>query len=765
MDFPRIAIFFCSVLLSTAGYSQEQSSISGSNDRINYNYSGDETRLGIGIDEDGEIIGDFLKSFGESYDSNWMGEAWFSDGAGGLKLNYHWIPGLENEQGLIDNADDLRIWKVFGALDQNSEDDRKLTLGVGSEAQDKFWNVNLSGAITDRRFVNQSSVTVTDIINGTLNGRDFIQNRSIETITRLYESPYDWGIGARYGRFFENNLIRLTGGLDYEQGDFSSDQFTGSISLEKYFNNTGHSVALTLEQLFKNGDFETEDDDTRASLVYRYDFGRTYRPVTTYEDVEVVDQEALDVLQKSKTQVIQNEIDLSSVAFFDLDQYQLREETKSLLDELVESINNTKLASNITVIGHTCWLGTDKYNQKLSERRASAAMNYLIDKGIPANKLFADGKGESEPAYNNEGPDIAKNRRVVISFLSLEDGYKQVPVVADEAPMKWERKEVQAPAAWINRALRNPALHKRRVDVYKEVETEQIETLGERVFLNSPPLAEDDSINIARNISGVVIDVLNNDSDPDEDDVITITDLTLPANGSVTNNGTSLSYTPNEGFIGTDTFMYTITDTEGNTASATVTIEVANNPPTAVDDNVTTTGNTPNSEQQITIFVLANDSDSDGTELTVKQVTEPTNGTIRINSDSSITYRPNDGFIGTDSVIYTITDADGAEDTATVTINVIDNNNAPIAVDDGRSTTMNRPVTLNVLENDSDPDGDVLTVVSVDTAGTLGTVEFQADGTVNYTPPADWCGIDTFTYTITDGFFQATATVSINILD
>ena len=765
MESSRIIIFFCSALLTTAAYTQEQSSISGSNDRINYNYSGDDTRLGIGIDEDGEIIGEFLKSFAETYDSNWMGEGWFSDGAGGLKLNYHWIPGLENEQGLIDQADDLRIWKVFGALDQNSEDDRKLTLGLGSEAQDKFWNVNLSGAITDRRFVNQSSVTVTDVISGNLNGRDFIQNRSIETITRLYESPYDWGIGARYGRFFENNLIRLTGGLDYEQGDFSSDQFTGSLSLEKYFNNTGHSIALTIEQLFKNGEFETEDDDTRASFVYRYDFGRTYRPTTVYEDVEVVDQEALNALQKSKTQVIQNEIDLSSVAFFDLDKAELREETKSLLDELVETINNTKLASNITVIGHTCWLGTNEYNQNLSERRASAAMNYLISKGIPADTLFADGKGETQPAYDNQGPDIAKNRRVVISFLSLEEDYKPVPVVADEAPMKWVRKEVEAPAAWINRALRNPALHKRRVDVYKEVETEEIETLGERIFLNSPPVAEDDTINIARNISGVVIDVLSNDSDPDEDDVITITDLTLPANGSVTNNGTSLSYTPNEGFIGTDTFMYTITDTEGNTASATVTIEVANNPPTAVDDNVTTTGNTDISEQQITIFVLANDSDSDGTELTVKNVTEPANGTIRINSDGSLTYRPNNGFIGTDSVIYTITDADGAEDTATVTIEVLESNNLPIAVDDGRTTTMNRPVTLNVLENDSDPDGDVLSVVSVDTTGTLGTVEFQADGTVNYTPPADWCGLDTFTYTITDGIALATATVTINIID
>ena len=760
MDFSRLLVLTCSTLLSTAAISQEQSSIHGSGDRINYNYSGDDSRLGIGIDEDGEIIGEFLKSFGETYHSNWMGEGWFSDGAGGLKLNYHWIPGLENEQGLIDQADDLRIWKVFGAVDQNSEDDRKLSLGFGSEAQDKFWNVNLSGAITDRRFVNQTSVIANDVISGTLNGRDFIQNRSIETITRLYESPYDWGIGARYGRFFENNLIRLTGGLDYEQGDFSSDQFTGSLSLEKYFNNTGHSIALTVEQLFKNGDFETEDDDTRATFVYRYDFGRTYRPTTAYNEVEVVDQEALDALKQSKTQVIQNEIDLSSVAFFDFDKSELRDETKSLLDDLAATISNAKLASNITVIGHTCWIGTEKYNQDLSQRRATSAKNYLIEKGIPANILFADGKGESQPAYDNEGPDIAKNRRVVVSFLTLEENYKEVDVPTEDVPMKWVRKEVEAPPAWIDRALRNPALHKRRVDVYKEVETEEIETLGDIIFLNAPPIAENDAISILRNISGVVIDVLNNDSDPDEGDVITITDVTLPANGSVTNNGTSLSYTPNNGFIGTDTFTYTISDEDGETATATVTIDVQNNPPEAVDDNVIANGDEP-----LLVDVLSNDSDSDGTVLTVKTVTTPANGTASINDDGTITYQANAEFKGNDSFSYIITDADGAEATATVFVTVQNRNNAPIAVDDARATTMNRVVNLNVLENDSDPDNDVLTVVSVDTSGTLGTVQFQADGSMTYTPPTDWCGIDTFTYTITDGIAQATATVSINILD
>ena len=70
------------------------------------------------------------------------------------------------------------------------------------------------------------------------------------------------------------------------------------------------------------------------------------------------------------------------------------------------------------------------------------------------------------------------------------------------------------------------------------------------------------------------------------------------------------------------------------------------------------------------------------------------------------------------------------------------------------------------MTNDSDPDGDVISLVSVNTEGSLGSVlDINADGTVTYTPPSFWCGIDTFTYTITDGALESTATVTVNVLD
>ena len=157
-----------SMLSAFAAGAQEHTSVSGSEDQINFAYAGDDTRLGIGIDNDGEIIGEFLKSFNTDWDSNWMGEIWLSDGAGGLKLDYHRISGANEKGDLINNEDNLRIWKYFAAVDQNTFDDRKFTVGFGSEARDKFWNINVSSAITGSRLASQSSTTVVSDIFGQL---------------------------------------------------------------------------------------------------------------------------------------------------------------------------------------------------------------------------------------------------------------------------------------------------------------------------------------------------------------------------------------------------------------------------------------------------------------------------------------------------------------------------------------------------------------------------------------------------------------------
>ena len=752
-------------IIGSAGAADDAQSL----DQINYAYSGDQARLGIGITEDGAIIGDFLKSFNSNYRSNWMAQGWFSDGAGGLELDYHWVSGAQSEQDLIDNGDNYKVNKLFFALDQNSYDDRKLTLGGGREVKDRFWNIYASTAISGERLVSNTSVFENNILNGNIGGVDFIQDQTIETITRTFEHPYDWGVGGRIGKYFNAKLVRVTGGLDYEDGDFNSDQLTASIDIEKYFNNTGHSVALHLEQVEKGGDFEIDNSDTRAYIMYRYDFGQTYQPTERYEEIKVVDEEALAILKEQRKQVIQNEIDLSSMAFFNLDSSVLRTDTMSVLKDVVNQIKAQKLGSKINIIGHTCSIGADDYNQTLSEKRASSARDFFIAQGIEANLIISSGKGEAEPAFDNNGPDIAKNRRVAVSFLTVETEYREAVIPAEDVPVKWVKQPVKIAPSWLARALHNPAKHKRTVDVYKYQEQEQIETLGDIVFLNQAPVADNDSLTIFRNSSAIFIDVLNNDSDPDSD-ALTITDVIQPANGSVVNNGTALTYTPNMGFIGTDTFIYTIDDNNGDQATAEVTITVENNAPVANSDSGVVVGT-----EALIINVLNNDVDSDGAVLTVKSVTQAQNGSVVNNEDGTVTYQANEGFDGLDSFSYIISDEDGAESTATVNITVEPapvepppepENNSPIAIDDVLMVPMGGSIDFNPLENDSDPDGDVISIESVDTSTLAGALTVNEDGSMHYQAPMMFHGNVSFTYTITDGKGgTATATVGIWIAD
>ncbi|MBI3989521.1 MAG: tandem-95 repeat protein, partial [candidate division NC10 bacterium] len=144
-------------------------------------------------------------------------------------------------------------------------------------------------------------------------------------------------------------------------------------------------------------------------------------------------------------------------------------------------------------------------------------------------------------------------------------------------------------------------------------------------------------------------------------------------------------------------------------------------------------------------------------------ITQGAHGTVLINAARTVTYTPAANFHGQDTFTYTISDGLGGTDTATVRVTVIPVNDAPDAVDDATTTDEDTPVTLTVLGNDTDPDGDPLTVASV-TQGTHGTVVPNAGGTVTYTPTADFIGTDVFTYTISDGHGGTdTATVTVRV--
>ncbi|MEN8934723.1 MAG: Ig-like domain-containing protein, partial [Planktotalea arctica] len=161
------------------------------------------------------------------------------------------------------------------------------------------------------------------------------------------------------------------------------------------------------------------------------------------------------------------------------------------------------------------------------------------------------------------------------------------------------------------------------------------------------------------------------------------------------------------------------------------------------------------------IDVLGNDSDPDGDPLTVTAATAP-NGTVTINGDGTLDYQPDSGFSGSDTITYTISDGNGGSDTSTVAITVTDvPNGLPVALDDAASGVSEVLISdIDVLGNDSDPDGDPLTVTAATAPN--GTVTINPDGTLDYTSDAGFVGTDTITYTIDDGV-SGTATASVTV--
>ncbi len=297
--------------------------------------------------------------------------------------------------------------------------------------------------------------------------------------------------------------------------------------------------------------------------------------------------------------------------------------------------------------------------------------------------------------------------------------------------------------------------------------------------VNNSPIATDDNANIAAN-TPVTIAALDNDTDADNDPLnIDSFDSTSTNGGNIIVDGNNFIYTPADSFTGVDTFTYTISDSKGGTSTATITITVEdniavdnNNIPVAGNDTETTPANTP-----VTIAALDNDTDADNDPLNIDSFdsTSTNGGNIIVDGDNFI-YTPADGFSGVDTFTYTISDGNGGTSTATITITVensvpvdndnipVDNNNIPIATDDNINTPVNTPITVDILENDSDPNGDRITIDQFDsTSSNGGTVSLDQDQLV-YTPPADFSGIDTFTYTITDDNGGSdTAIVTVNI--
>ena len=291
----------------------------------------------------------------------------------------------------------------------------------------------------------------------------------------------------------------------------------------------------------------------------------------------------------------------------------------------------------------------------------------------------------------------------------------------------------------------------------------------------------------------ITIDLASHTSDGDGDP-LTMSIAQQPSNGTVSLSGTNATYNPNDTFSGSDSFQYSVSDgSDSASATVTVTVGAAPQPPVAGNDAASTAY-----ETAVTVNVLANDNDPEGGALSVQLRSQPSNGSATV-SGTSIIYTPANGFSGSDSFTYRVQDPDGmVSSDATVTVTVApEPNAAPVAANNAYTVAVGSSATLNVLSNDSDGDGDALTITkingtsvsvngSVTLSGTGGVVTLNGSGQLVYDAsnvetttwemqpvpghPGEFEPVevpgptsDSFTYEISDGQDTATATVTITL--
>ena len=266
---------------------------------------------------------------------------------------------------------------------------------------------------------------------------------------------------------------------------------------------------------------------------------------------------------------------------------------------------------------------------------------------------------------------------------------------------------------------------------------------------NNPPVTSDGSTQVTHD-RGVFYTPYFYDPDYD---TVTVSDYDQGISGSVTYSASTnrFTYTPNPGFVGSDSFTYTVSDGLAD-ATATVDVYVTNQSPLTSDGSTQVTHDRG-------VFYTPYFYDPDYDTVTVSDYDQGISGSVTYSASTNrFTYTPNPGFVGSDSFTYTV--SDGLAD-ATATVDVYVTNQSPLTSDGSTQVTHDRGVFYTPYFYD--PDYDTVTVSDYD-QGISGSVTYSAStNRFTYTPNPGFVGSDSFTYTVSDGLADATATVDVYV--
>jgi len=273
--------------------------------------------------------------------------------------------------------------------------------------------------------------------------------------------------------------------------------------------------------------------------------------------------------------------------------------------------------------------------------------------------------------------------------------------------------------------------------------------LDERIVPNADPIALDV---FASAHAGTVVQLSADASDPDFDQT-NITSISTPINGTVTYNNNDVVFTPNIGFVGTEVLTYTVGDGNGGFANALMTFELTNTAPVVINYDVY--AHAGNSASVIPVFT---DTDN-GDTPTITAVGSSPNGTVSLNA-GEITFTPNAGFVGMATIEYTVNDGySNGDSIGTISFHMV---NLPPTAGNYEFTAHAGNTIVIALDLFTDPDDDD---VSVSELGIpfYGNASVDAFGLVTYTPTTPFVGTESFTYTLTDGFWNGSSVGNIII--
>ncbi|MDT8896990.1 Ig-like domain-containing protein [Thermanaerothrix sp. 4228-RoL] len=280
--------------------------------------------------------------------------------------------------------------------------------------------------------------------------------------------------------------------------------------------------------------------------------------------------------------------------------------------------------------------------------------------------------------------------------------------------------------------------------------------------VNDAPIATNDTYMMDEDavLNILAPGVLSNDQDV-EGDVLSVELVNNVSHGGLTLNTTGgFTYTPIANYYGTDSFIYRAYDGQlySNVAVATITINNLNDPPLALDDSYTIAEDT-----LLNIpapGILSNDTDPEGRSLSASKVSDPTHGSLILNSNGEFTYSPASNYYGPDSFTYVANDGQLSSNVATVNITVTPVNDAPVANSQTKTVAEDGSTVIVLTGADVDEDALTFTVVTQPAHGTLSGLP----PSLTYTPNPDYSGSDSFTFKISDGQVDSNvAMVSITV--